>query len=114
MNTPYEQGGIVDSSWGYDQTNIDFYRIERRSKSTVWLLPLGCRRVDAGGMTGTATPGEPKAIGDFEVGSPGCKYDGNLIRRTLKYRDGKPIGFSIKHGWASAWDGQPANWTAYA
>jgi hypothetical protein len=67
--------------------------------------------------TGTAIPGKEKAIGEWEVGTPSCKWDGKLIRRTLK-RDktmgNRIIGCSIKHGWASLWDGKPCGWTAYA
>jgi hypothetical protein len=114
MSTQYEVGSIVDSSWGYDQTNVDFYRIEKRTGSTVWLIPLTCRRVDGAGLTGTATPGDPKAVGEYEIGSKGYRWNGKPIRRTLKYRNGQPVGFSIKHGWASAWNGAPVNWTAYA
>jgi len=115
MSAQYDVGTIVESSWGYDQTNIDFYRIEKRTGNTLWLLPLTCTRANGDGyMTGTAVPGTPKVLGDFEVGSKGCRWDGQPIRRILKYRDGKPIGFSIKHGWADAWNGQPTHWTAYA
>jgi hypothetical protein len=110
----YHVGAILDSSWGYDQTNIDFYRVEKRTNDTVWLLPLSSVSRQVTDVTGTAMPGAPKALGAFEVGCPGCRYDGKLIRRTLKARDGAIIGLAIKHGWASLWDGKPANWTDYA
>ncbi len=120
----YAVGAILDSSWGYDQTNIDFYRIERRKNDTVWLQPLASRSKESGPWgTGTAMPGAPKQVNDFEPACPSCKYDGKLIRRTLKrYTEksripqltGQIAGCSIKHGWASLWDGKPANWTDYA
>jgi hypothetical protein len=32
-----EVGDILESSWGYDQTNIDFYKVLRVSASNVWI-----------------------------------------------------------------------------
>jgi len=34
-------GDILVSSWGYDQTNIDFYKVVKKSESSVWLQKLG-------------------------------------------------------------------------
>ena len=34
-NHPIDVGTIVYSSWGYDQTNIDFFQVIRRTKSLV-------------------------------------------------------------------------------
>lgn len=33
-------GDIVTNSWGYDQTNVDWYRVTRTTKSYVWLKPV--------------------------------------------------------------------------
>ena len=33
-------GDIMYSSWGYDQTNITFYKIVRVSESSIWLQPV--------------------------------------------------------------------------
>lgn len=111
----YHVGAILDSSWGYEQTNSDFYRIERRKNDTVWLLPLRSISRHVTDMTGTCIPGEPKQPGDFEPASQGCRWDGKLIRRTLKrYKEGRIAGLSIKHGWASLWEGTPQGWTGYA
>src|SRR5579872_670440 len=32
-----EPGAILYSSWGYDQTNIDFYLVTRSTKSSAWI-----------------------------------------------------------------------------
>jgi hypothetical protein len=41
QKTDPEVGQILYSSWGYDQTNIDFYQIVRVSeKGSVWVLPM--------------------------------------------------------------------------
>jgi hypothetical protein len=33
-------GEFAYGSWGYDQTNIDFYLVVRRTEKTVWLQPV--------------------------------------------------------------------------
>lgn len=55
-----EVGQILYSSWGYDQTNIDFYQIVRATdKGTVWLLPMSRVIVEENGyMSYEVAPGE--------------------------------------------------------
>jgi hypothetical protein len=38
---PYAVGSIWHTSWGYDQTNVEFYTVVRESKASVWLVPMG-------------------------------------------------------------------------
>lgn len=59
---PYQPGAIVSDSWGYDQTNIDFYRIIKRKGDWLTLQPLEAVEVSSGPetMTGTVTPGPDK------------------------------------------------------
>jgi len=33
-------GEILVSSWGYDQTNVDFYEVVRASAASVWVVPM--------------------------------------------------------------------------
>jgi hypothetical protein len=51
VSQQYEPGAVVDHSWGYDQTNHDFFVITKRTGDTVWLLPMaqGERRVERDG-----------------------------------------------------------------
>jgi hypothetical protein len=42
-------GDILYSSWGYDQTNIDFYKVVRVSKSSVWIQQIGQKVVEITG-----------------------------------------------------------------
>ncbi len=39
-------GDIFVSSWGYDQTNVDYYKVTRTTKCTADLVKIGCKRVD--------------------------------------------------------------------
>ena len=36
----FEVGSFAYGSWGYDQTNIDFYMVVRRTEKTIWLQPV--------------------------------------------------------------------------
>lgn len=37
---PFKVGDIVNTSWGYDQTNVDFYIVTRRSDGCVWVRAI--------------------------------------------------------------------------
>lgn len=99
----YQVGKIMYASWGYDQTNIDWYKIVKRSKSTVWLQPIGDMRNETHFMAGVSMPQENVNAGP-------------IIRRKLHMRDGKIIGCSFEqsYGWINAWDGKPKGYSSYA
>ncbi len=95
----FKTGDVVCSSWGYDQTNVDFYVVTRTTAHFVWLRPIAQRAEETLSMQGTCQPETP-------------------IR---------PIGDEQKHkasasGWitltsysgASMWDGRPKSWSSYA
>lgn len=42
-------GDILYSSWGYDQTNIDFYKVVKVSGFSVWIQELGKKIVEITG-----------------------------------------------------------------
>lgn len=42
-------GKILVSTWGYDQTNVDFYKVVRESESFVWLQKIGNKVVGTAG-----------------------------------------------------------------
>lgn len=91
-------GAVVVNSWGYDQTNIDFYQVVKASANYVWLRPIGYSdHTETGFMSGRCTPAIDKFMGD-EV--------------TQHRAEGKNVNF--RHGGGSIWNGQPEHWTAYA
>ena len=103
----YEPGAILVNSWGYDQTNIDFYVIVKRTDNGrgVWLtlapMTYGSRDEDLFAQ-GTCTPGEIK---------PGAK----TFRRKMHTYNDVEHGVAIEsYGWCSLWSGTPVRWTAYA
>lgn len=49
------RGDIYVNSWGYDQTNVDFYEVVRITASKVELLPIGARN-DSDSMHDSLVP----------------------------------------------------------
>lgn len=63
-------GDVLYSSWGYDQTNVDFYKVVRRTASSVWLVRIGARHVPGSeGFMSERTVPDPDVVipwGDYE------------------------------------------------
>lgn len=55
-NNPLKVGDILVSSWGYDQTNIEFYEVTKTTQCTVKLRRLQDRITVTGFMSGEAVP----------------------------------------------------------
>lgn len=115
----YQPGAIIDSSWGYDQTNIDFYRIEKRTGLMVILAPLQSTLTETVFMSGdrlpTATPKDYLTDHDVAWGNKDKENPKPTFRRKLRLgKDGTPSGLVISHGWASLWNGKPVTCSCYA
>lgn len=95
-------GDILVSSWGYDQTNIDYYQVTRVSPAMITMRPIASRQdSDDGGWTGRAVP----VPGQFT--GPGIR------RKPRNCRDGYCVtltGYSAAH----LWDGTPNRYSTYA
>lgn len=94
-------GTIFVSTWGYDQTNVDFYRVVRSTAASVWLQKVGQRVVEhTGYMSETVVPTEQTC--------------GEVFRRKVQtYRD---TAYASINSYASAceWKGEPITQTHYA
>lgn len=92
-------GNILCASWGYDQTNVDFYEVVSVRGAVIDMREVATRRTHDTDMTGTAEP------------VPG-KYIGALMRSK---RPGASNGVRIcSFIWARLWDGKPERWSSYA
>ncbi|WP_370791031.1 hypothetical protein [Bilophila wadsworthia] len=83
-----KQGDILVSSWGYEQTNVDFYEVVKVTAKTVTLIPIERKVQLKGFMRYEATPvpgsGKGKAfrrriIDCFDV--PACRITSYAIAR---------------------------------
>jgi len=101
----YVPGKIVVNSWGYDQTNIDYYLITKRTKNFVTLVRIGGKSTETGFMCGDCTP-DPNIRLDPERYPP--------QRRKVLAWDGKEQGVKSEFGWCDLWDGRADHWSSYA
>ena len=91
-------GTIIYNSWGYEQTNIDFYKVVSVTKSSVKLVELESKISSMTGyMTGYKIPTD-KVISEV------------FTKRFSKY-SGMP---NFKFGGASIWDGREVSFSSYA
>ena len=83
-------GDIYYTSWGYDQTNVDFYKVVEIKKASALIVEVGSKTVlDKGSYT------EVVAVPEIEVGKP-------MLKRIGEY------GFKIaSFAHAHKWDGKP-------
>jgi len=94
----FVSGVILYSSWGYDQTNIDFYQILDRRGCMVTLQEIGQDRETTGFMSGDCTPDPAQ-----KIGKP-------FRKRISKYGTINLTSFSS----AWIWDGRKKGWSSYA
>lgn len=91
-------GDVLFSSWGCDQTNVDFYQVtETIGKRTVVIQPIKGSIVDSNGHTDFVS-----AVKDSFIEKPMKKLvkDGNTVRLN-----------SYSSAWI--WDGRPRSQTAF-
>lgn len=87
-----EIGDIYYSSWGYDQTNIDFYEVTRLMGASVAIRQIESRSV------------EEQVGGEYVVAVPGAYIGGEQTKRIRGDFD----GFSLNsYSNAYRWDGRP-------
>lgn len=94
----FKVGDILVSSWGYDQTNIDFYEVLKVTKSTVSIRELQCDITVTGFMCGNSVP----LLGEYSSGEV-------IVKRP---KDGR-VRLS-SYAVARLWNGQPQRCSWYA
>lgn len=100
---PLKPGDILVMSWGYDQTNIDYFKVEREVGATlVELTPIGSKIVESNGP--------------FDKVVPDPKHDvSHLWDHVPMRKKPRPDGTCKIFSWggfARLWDGRPRHETA--
>lgn len=103
----FKVGDVITNSWGYDQTNVDFYRIVKTTANFVWLQPICAQTEETGFMCGNSTP----AI-DTDGDNPTKWGFADKGQVTKHKASGGHV--SMKYGCGSKWDGQPMRASWYA
>lgn len=100
---PFKVGDVLVSSWGYEQTNVDFYQVEAVTPCGVTVRKLLAENIEHSGDRGTCVP----LVGQF---NPSAKP----VRARVKGLPGSDPHIRINHGLATVWNGKPQRWTSYA
>ncbi len=97
--TTYEHtlkiGDILESSWGYDQTNIDYYQVVKVTAKTADIRPIGQNSQQTGFMCGTCTP---------------VKNDFTGEAKTHRVKEGNSIHLT-SYSSANPWNGRQQYWS---
>lgn len=103
MNRPSELqvGDILENSWGYDQTNIDYYQVISRTEKSVKVRAIVSQLTtnSSGPMSGYCVPVKDEFSGHSPV----------LTKRVYN-----GVYVSMKHGGCSKWNGKPSYCSWYA
>lgn len=89
-----EVGDILCRSWGYSMTIVDFYRVTKRTKSSIQIEELEYEIVDGNGMQGSCVP--------INVVKPNSKIE----KKNYRILDYGPVCKIDSHG-AYYWSGTP-------
>lgn len=102
LTTQPQVGDVLESSWGYEQTNVDFYQVTAVTKASVRIRKIGKTTLpgDAGRSTNQVIPVRDRFVG---------------AEMTKRFRPAYDKGYRCKiedYASASSWDGKPAYETA--
>lgn len=79
----FQVGDIVYGSWGYDQTNIDYYAIIRTTRTKVELLPIGAELVSSSHGQDVIVPDPTQGRShDIQIETGSCSPYGKTRRET--------------------------------
>lgn len=106
-STP-QVGDVLVCSWGYDQTNVDFYKVLRVMAKSVAIVRIAAKVTESTGyMCGKSVPHEPHTI------AAGRGRDS----MTKRVSPCSTYGYSVKisdYATAFKWDGEPEYTSWYA
>ena len=99
---PYTVGDFLNSSWGYDQTNKEFYQVLEVRPLTLKICEVYQNRETTGYDSGTCVPIPNRFKGESRWVTIQVNKDGHHWINSPEY------------GHLYAWDGKPEYWSSYA
>jgi hypothetical protein len=97
---PYKVGQILYHSWGYDQTNVDFYQVIEAKGKTIVVREVAQDRTETGFMSGQTMPIKDEFIGE-------------AIKKVIQVRMyNDKVSTYVNDMWD--WDGHSIGWSSYA
>jgi len=97
-----DPGAVFYCSWGYDQTNIDFFQVVKVKGRYAWLRPLAEKTTE---QTGFMSERVTAVVGEFR---------GEEIRRLIQVSGDRPCFRWDKGRYIYEWDGRPLHQSHYA
>lgn len=96
-------GDVIEYSWGYDQTNVQFFKAVKTTPKTVWLVELKSKTTESKpqSMTGHVMP-----EGNMEEGA-------EVFSKRIQHYENR-ISLRFEHGVGNKWDGNPQACSWYA
>lgn len=92
-------GDIFHFSWGYEQTNNDFYEVTKVKGYYITIQALAQKSSTKEGYS---------SMSDFREPIPGKYLDKKPLTKKVQFSGGKPYITMASYGWCSKWDGKPA------
>lgn len=92
----YKEGDVLYTSWGYDQTNVDFYQVVEVKGAIIVVRKIGKVVKDGGGR------GSDQVVAD----------PGHFVGPAIRVKPGL-YGAKIDGHHASKWDGKPKHETPF-
>ena len=97
---PYPVGTVFRNSWGYDQTNVDFYEVIGSKGFRLTLRSIGQNATETSFMSGQCQP-----VRGHYLGEP--------FNKIIQLMSDGSAYVPIEHGWMAVWDGKPSHWSSY-
>jgi len=96
-------GDIYSASWGYDQTNVDWYKVIKTTKCGATIVEIAASRDETGFMSGNSSPvdeviGSPKKV-ILIADEPGGKW--GFKATECSYASYCPKGWDSSEGYTS-------------
>ena len=107
IEQPLKINDILVSSWGYDQTNVDFYQVVKVSKCFAELMPI------VGGYVECSDRGTDKVVPILSERLHYSQYDNPepILRRKISSSHGEIYIRISSCQYARPWNGQPQRQT---
>lgn len=114
--TLISEGDFFVESWGYDQTNIDFYRVMGVTKSgaSVRVQQWTSKRIESVGSQEAVVPGDSPRTGAWVDGTYQADAEHPIVTKRLQsgYQGRPSIKVRSWGSWAKLWGGKPQHQTA--
>jgi hypothetical protein len=103
----FKVGDVLHYSWGYEQTNCEFFQVIETTPGTVTIREIA-QEVEPGS-------GQVHGMAENRIAVPGHFLDKSRpITKRVQYSESGPGYISMPHGCCSLWDGRPKYCSWYA